>query len=83
MATETFSGFINFSQCRLFIFYESRGGWIGLMVLGIVFLLLLFYWFKNYLPVILANMAFTLSFRWFSRGDFRGDFIGGTLANFG
>lgn len=32
-------------------FTESRGGWIGLMVLGIVFLLLLFYWFKNYLPL--------------------------------
>lgn len=32
-------------------FTGSRGGWIGLMVLGIVFLLLLFYWFKNYLPL--------------------------------
>ena len=32
-------------------FTESRGGWIGLIVLGIVFLLLLFYWFKNYLPL--------------------------------
>jgi putative inorganic carbon (HCO3(-)) transporter len=32
-------------------FTESRGGWIGLMVLGIVFLLLLFYWFKSYLPL--------------------------------
>ncbi len=33
--------------------------------------------------VILANMAFTLNFRGFSRGDFRGDFIGGTAANSG
>jgi putative inorganic carbon (HCO3(-)) transporter len=47
-------------------FTESRGGWIGLMVLGIVFLLLLFYWFKNYLslfwqiwllPLVLGGLA--------------------------
>lgn len=32
-------------------FTESRGGWIGMMVLFGVFLLFLFDWFKRYLPV--------------------------------
>jgi putative inorganic carbon (HCO3(-)) transporter len=42
---------LTLANAACLFFTESRGGWIGLMVLGIVFLLLLFYWFKNYLPV--------------------------------
>ncbi|WP_013324768.1 IctB family putative bicarbonate transporter [Gloeothece verrucosa] len=29
---------------------QSRGGWIGVMVLSLVFLLLLYYWYKDSLP---------------------------------
>jgi putative inorganic carbon (HCO3(-)) transporter len=32
-------------------FTESRGGWIGMMVLIGIFLLLLFYWFQGLLPI--------------------------------
>ena len=42
---------LTLANAACLFFTESRGGWIGLMVLGIVFLLLLFYWFKNYLPL--------------------------------
>ena len=42
---------LTLANAACLFFTESRGGWIGLMVLGIVFLLLLFYWFKSYLPL--------------------------------
>lgn len=47
-------------------FTQSRGGWIGMMALSFIFLLLLYYWFKNtlspfwqkwLLPIVLGTLA--------------------------
>lgn len=35
-------------NCACLYYTGSRGGWIGMMVLGAVFLLLLYQWFRNY-----------------------------------
>jgi putative inorganic carbon (HCO3(-)) transporter len=49
-------------NCACLYFTDSRGGWIGMVALSATFLLLLYYWFKDYLSPFWGKWLLPLVF---------------------